>query len=173
MTHTFVIPKTSTFGTIFMVGMIAALAAGTGWFLELRSESLPATVIGVSVMLPLALMVTWFLYLQGRSKLSLTPDELILDVPWYSKTIKRSDLLIGEARVIGPEDKEWSLKWRTNGIGLPGYAVGWFSTKGGSKVLAAQTSGRRVLIPTSANFTLLVSLDNPESFLKALATNAH
>lgn len=148
--------------------LTAALLAGAVWFFSIRADSLAGTIIGMSVMVPLALMFGWFLYLQGRSTVTLSTDALTLDVPWYGKTIKRSDLRVEDARIVNSDDEEWGLKWRTNGIGLPGYSVGWFSTKGGHKVLAAKTSSATVLLPTINSYSLLVTLSDTEGFLKSL-----
>jgi hypothetical protein len=46
---------------------------------------------------------------------------------------------------------------------VPGYDLGWFSTFGKGKVLAAITKTDQVIaIPTTKGYTLLVSVEQPD-----------
>ncbi len=173
MDKTFHIPRAGTTGIVVLIVIALALLLFAGWMFSKRSESLAGAIIGVSVTLPLALMFTWFLIQQGRSTLTLTTESLKLDVPWYAKQVSLADVETSEVRLLTDGDaEEWSFKWRTNGIGLPEYQVGWFSTKAGHRVLAAKTRGENVLIPTTKGFALVVSLNDPEVLIEALRGTA-
>jgi len=59
--------------------------------------------------------------------------------------------------------------WRLNGIGIPGYCQGWFSGPRSKKVFAVLTSRKNIVyVPTSTGFDLMLTPDDPESFLRAL-----
>ncbi|WP_417763517.1 PH domain-containing protein [Shewanella sp.] len=55
-------------------------------------------------------------------------------------------------------DDASALSWRTNGIGLPGYHLGWFQLKQDGKALVAVSNTQQLLyIPTTLGFSLLLS----------------
>ena len=68
----------------------------------------------------------------------------------YGRRIPLGDLMVEQARIVHlGEDREYSLRLRTNGIGLPGYPSGWFKMRNGEKALAFVTQKRSVVrIPT-------------------------
>ena len=58
---------------------------------------------------------------------------------------------------------------RINGIGLPGYASGWFRPSGGGRALLFVTDRAEVVaLPTALGYTLLLSPADPSAFLTAL-----
>ncbi|MFP5259927.1 MAG: PH domain-containing protein [Acidobacteriota bacterium] len=62
-----------------------------------------------------------------------------------------------------------ALRWRTNGVGLPGLAAGWFRLADGEKALAFVTDkSRAVYVPTCLGYALVVSPADPDGFLDAL-----
>ncbi|HEX6940527.1 MAG TPA: PH domain-containing protein [Longimicrobiales bacterium] len=88
----------------------------------------------------------------------------------YGRRIRRQDLQTEGARRVSV-DKAHPLypKFRTNGIGLPGYAAGWFRLNSGEKALVFVTDPDRVVyVPTRRRFALLLSVDEPDEFLAAL-----
>ena len=59
---------------------------------------------------------------------------------------------------------------RTMGTGLPGYQSGWFRLKNGEKALLYLTDRTKaVYVPTTEGYGLLLSPDDPDGFLGALA----
>lgn len=169
MEKTFHIPRAGTVGLIVLVVIIAGLLYLAGWMFGRRADSMIGTVIGMTVTIPVALMFVWFLYQQGRSTLVLQADKLTLNVPWYGKQVSLDHVMVDQVRLLDGDDEEWAFAWRTNGIGLPQYQVGWFSTKGGHKVLAARTTGALVLIPTDHGYSLLVSVYDAERLVAELS----
>jgi hypothetical protein len=52
---------------------------------------------------------------------------------------------------------------------MPGYQSGWFRLKNGEKALLYLTDrSRAVYVPTTAGYSVLLSPDDPDGFLKAL-----
>lgn len=61
------------------------------------------------------------------------------------------------------------LKWRRNGLGLPGVSAGHFSTQDGKAIFVALTDRSQVLyLPAKSGASLLVSVSNPNAVLDAL-----
>ncbi len=60
---------------------------------------------------------------------------------------------------------EYKPKRRTNGIGLPGYAEGWFKLKNNEKALLFVTDRSSVVyIPTRKDYSVLLSVREAEEF---------
>ena len=64
------------------------------------------------------------------------------------------------------KNKEFSPKWRTLATGLPGYSSGFFRLHNGEKTLVFLTQRNKVVyLPTTENYSLVLSLDEPEKFI--------
>ena len=103
-------------------------------------------------------------------KVTFANAELQVPVPVYGRTLPLDLLVVEDAEVVDlDERKELSLRLRTNGIGMPGYSVGWFRTAGGDKAFAAVTARNPVLyIPTREDYVVLISLPRAEQLLALL-----
>ncbi len=90
---------------------------------------------------------------------------------WYGRTIPLEALRVAEGREINlTHQMDYRPRWRTNGIGMPGYRAGWFRLRNGEKALAFLTDGRRaVYLPTTEGYVVLASVADPRGFLEALA----
>jgi hypothetical protein len=88
----------------------------------------------------------------------------------YGRRIPRRVLSAAEARPtdLSAEPSLVPVR-RTNGIGLPGYGAGWFRLASGERVLAFLTDRNRVVyVPTTAGYTLLLSVEDPARFVDEL-----
>ena len=144
----------------------------------------PLTAPGTAalwVMLPIAALLLAGLALivalaagSRRGAVEVSAEGLRLRVPMYGRTIPWTSLELGAARVVDlTAERDHGLKWRTNGIGLPRYNVGWFKLRNGDRALAAVTDPQRVLmVPTREGFTLLVSVDDPQRLVESLRRHA-
>lgn len=102
------------------------------------------------------------------SRIMLSEDVLVAGGGLYKARIPLSQLDVAGASLLDGGDRS-GLGWRLNGIGIPGYCQGWFSGPRGKKVFAVVTRRRpRVYLPTSAGFDLILTPDDPQSFLEAL-----
>lgn len=122
-------------------------------------------------------LLGWLVFIlisPNKGSVELENQSLRLRVPIYGRSILITDLNVPESRVVDLSvEKNLGLKWRTNGIGMPRYLVGWFRLNDGQKALAAVTDPHRVVyIPTRDGYSLLVSVTNPEGLLGALKTSA-
>ncbi len=109
----------------------------------------------------------------GREKFVITGEGLKISAFLYGRTIPQRDLDVQLAQAVDlTADSNYRLSMRTNGTGLPGYQAGWFAMSNGGKALAFVTDKRRVVcIPTRQNYTVLLSVENPQEFLRALRSN--
>ena len=139
---------------------IAPAASRYLWFL------VPVTLllIGVIVMLAISLAGA------HTSRFEIFSDSLRLRGDLYGRTIPRAQLQLDLARRVDFRLEPSLLpKWKRMGTGLPGYQSGWFSLRNGEKALLYLTDrSKTVYIPTSAGYSLMLSLRDPDGFLAAL-----
>ena len=88
----------------------------------------------------------------------------------YRRTIPTASLIVEGAQQMDLRERTaFKPKLRTNGVGLPGYAAGWFRLRNGEKALLYVTDPSLVVyVPTREGYSLLLSVSQPESFLRSL-----
>lgn len=97
-------------------------------------------------------------------------DGLALHGDLYGRVIPREQLRVELARRVDLA-VEPGLRPRSRrvGTGLPGYQAGWFRLANGEKALLYLTDRTKaVYIPTTANYSLLLSPLDPDGFLARL-----
>ena len=84
----------------------------------------------------------------------------------YGRFIPREEIAVEGVKVINLNvDSEYKPKARTNGIGLPGYAEGWFRLQNKEKALMFVTDRSSVVyIPTEKGYSVLLSVREVEEF---------
>lgn len=128
------------------------------------------TVILVVLLLALLTLFGRVLYSARNTTVQVESEGLRISGTLYGRLIPLESLRLDEARVLDLErDAGYRLKWRTNGIGLPGYKAGWFRLRNGEKALAFITDTRRILyLPTREGFSVLLSVAQPVRMLELL-----
>ena len=122
-------------------------------------------------LLGLLALFGYFGYAARNARIVVSPGELRIVGGLYGRTLPLSSLnLQAAARVDLRSASDFSPRVRTNGIGLPGYQSGWFQLKNGEKALLFVTSPDVVRIPTRENYSVLLSVPDPDAFLQALRT---
>lgn len=102
------------------------------------------------------------------SKIFVYADHLKAGGGLYKVKIPLKQIESGRASILTSAEGS-RPGWRLNGIGIPGYCQGWFSGPRSKKVFAVLTSRKNIVyVPTSAGFDLMLTPDDPESFLRAL-----
>jgi hypothetical protein len=101
---------------------------------------------------------------------TLTDEGLCIGPGLYGRTIPKQDIEIDGVKVVNLNvEKDYQLKWRTNGAGLPGYSAGWFKLQNGEKALAFVTDRNSIVyIPTSDNYSVLLSVQDPDVMVQAI-----
>ena len=124
----------------------------------------------IVLLLVLALYMLSMVYFSKNSSVHLAEDELVIKGGTYGRTLPLSELNIEAARVVNLyRERDYQLKWRKNGIGMPGYNAGWFQLQNSQKVLAFVTDEKEVVyIPTENGYDLMFSVNEAEEFLNTL-----
>jgi hypothetical protein len=88
----------------------------------------------------------------------------------YTRFVARDSLLARDARIVDiAHEDDFELRRRTNGVGFPGYQVGWFETRGHGRVFAMVTNPHQVVyVPTRDGPALLLSVADPDRFIQQL-----
>jgi hypothetical protein len=143
---------------------IARGSSATSWFI--------VGLIAFLAAIPLSLVVVSCWPWSGRFLVSTAG--LKIEGSFYGREFAMPVLRVSEARRLSALDTPgyWPA-WRTNGIGLPSYQAGWFQLNNQRKALVFATDwSRSVIVPTEESFVLLLSPDDPDSFLDALRAAA-
>ena len=109
-------------------------------------------------------------YSSQKTNFQVSSQGLRIKGDLYGRLIPQSKLIIESAREINlNQESQYRPKFRTFGTGLPGYQAGWFRLKNGDRALLYLTDYQRVvLIPTTDNYLLLLSIKQPDQFLATL-----
>jgi len=152
--------------TILSIIMLGILVVGIVWWRTQSINQQPVIAIGTIL---LVLLISGFLAWQlSTIRMQVADNQLTVSSGLYQVSLPMEQIERNSIRLRESDDKHYALKWRTNGIGLPGLAIGWF-TSNASKVFAAITNTDKVvIIPTRAGYTILVSPENPEEFIRAI-----
>ena len=127
------------------------------------------SILGVVLLVTVLAVVATLMVLQ-LPKVEVGADGLRVRSYLFGRTIPLSRLDLDAAHQIdAATSPQLEVKWRTNGIGLPGYKAGWFTLQNGGKALLFVTDPmRQVYIPTTDDYALIVSPADPAAFLAAL-----
>ena len=134
----------------------------------------PLWILGgvVVLLLAIVLLFVYFAYLGRNTTFEVSARGLSVSGWPYGRTVALTDLELGEARVVSLNEARFRPLRRRNGMGLPGYQLGWFSIGDErERALLFVTNPERVLyLPTQDSYSLFVSPRDPASLLGALTT---
>ena len=122
------------------------------------------------LMLGLAGLFAYLGWSTYNVRFEVSPAGLTIRGDLFGRTIPGHALIPDQARSVDLGAlPEYRPKWRTMGTGLPGYQAGWFRLHNGEKALVFLTHpGRVVYVPTREGFAVMMSVDDPDAFLRAL-----
>jgi hypothetical protein len=114
-------------------------------------------------------LIGFFVFIGYSSRhvsFELTDQGLRISRATYGRFIPKEEIAVDGVKVINLNlDSEYKPKLRTNGIGLPGYAEGWFKLKNNEKALLFVTDNSRIVyIPTTRDYSVLLSVREAEEF---------
>ncbi len=125
----------------------------------------------ICVILAAVLMaMAYTAYSSQNSRVEIDNDRIRLVGDFWGREIPFRLIRLPDARILDLHRKsELAPRHRTFGTGLPGYASGWFKLRNGEKALAYLSRRTDVVyLPTSDGYSLLLSVENPHSFLDTL-----
>jgi hypothetical protein len=134
----------------------------------------PAVAVLVGVV-ALVVMIVPFIVVRSltgarTATFEVSPAGLRLKGDLYGRLIPISELRVAEAKRVDLDTQE-SLRPRTRtaGTALPGYRAGWFRLGSGEKALVYVTDPHRVVyVPTTKGYSVLLSVQETDSFVDAL-----
>lgn len=121
-------------------------------------------IVAAGVMLALSLMGA------RVSRFEVSAEGLRLRGDFYGRLVPASEIRTTEARRLDlGREPDYAPRIRTMGTALPGYRSGWFRLKNGEKALLYLTDRTRaVLIPTTNNYSIILSPNDPDALLAAI-----
>ena len=121
--------------------------------------------IGAVIVLLLGFLV-FIGYSSKNVSFEVNDEGLRISKAVYGRFIPREQIDTEGVMVINLNiDTEYKPRIRMNGIGLPGYAEGWFKLQNSEKALLFVTDKSRVVyIPTTENYSVLISVIETEEF---------
>lgn len=159
-------------------GVILKLAATMAFllvlavYLWLKRDDRPFLVTLAAIpTLFLFVAFAWFIIGGRDMSVSITQDELILDVPLYGRHVPLRSLDITGTTINGAGlQAACHPASRTNGLGMVGYQLGWFKLQGGNDgLLAVTASPDTICVPTTTGFSMVLSVSDAAGFLTALS----
>ncbi len=101
--------------------------------------------------------------------ISLTDQSLKVKSAFFGRTVDRSEIIWADARMINSStDSELLPKVRTSGIGLPGYAAGWFVLRNGTRAFMLTTEDPLLYLPVADGSALVLSVDTSSTLFQTL-----
>lgn len=163
----YIVPRSTGIAITLAVIIIIAL------IISITTRGVPSTIgriIPMVIFAGIIIVSGYSLYSSRRTMFTLSEQGLVVSGTMYGRSIPASDMITSKARVLDlTRDTEYRAKWRTNGVGLPDYALGWFKLRNKEHALLFVTDKRKVVyIPTRSGFSILLSTPSPEMFLKTL-----
>src|SRR5574344_57839 len=132
----------------------------------------------VSIYLILAFVFLIFLFLAitfisaGNYKMVIDNNQMTIKSVFYNTKISLSDIEKSNIKVININNENTQIQIRTNGIGLPGMQIGWFSGNGIKYKLYITDRNEVVSIPTKKGYTILFSSKHATEIVNELKRNA-
>jgi hypothetical protein len=124
------------------------------------------------IILGLNILFGYIAYSTRHVQFILSEQGLEIKGDLYGTKLSKNVLKNDQVKLINLEiDKTYQPKWRTNGIGLPGYLSGWFRLKNKEKALLFVTDTKKVVyLPTTKGYSLMMTMQKPEDFIDSLET---
>ncbi|KRG71582.1 PH domain-containing protein [Pseudoxanthomonas dokdonensis] len=152
--------------------LMAALPVGITWGamrLAHASKAGPLALVILLLILPLFIGLLAQLFFV---RASIKGSVLRLGGGLYSIDAPLDALKIDQIRIHHGADRP-RLGLRSNGIGMPGLALGWFRASGGRRIFAVTTSHAPiVVIPTHLDYDIWASPQQAELFVDRLQVAA-
>ncbi len=114
--------------------------------------------------------LTRMIHSAAQAEIALRDGALVVRASFYGRTIPLAEVdVAGATRLDLGQKGPKSLRRRTNGIGMPGLAAGWYRLADGEKALVFVTDKHKaVYVPTRRGFAVVISPADPDGFLHAL-----
>ena len=151
-----------------LAALMFILAIIVGW--AAREAPVAQVIAGVTT-LASGGFFPWFLRAQASSRVLVSGEGVKIETPLYGRTIAAAAIVPGSVRLASLAGASGDrLQWRTNGLGVPGYQLGWFRTAGGKKALVAAGQPDVVSFETSEGYSVFLGVDDAKGLESALGS---
>jgi len=147
--------------TIIFLLVIAVLLGGTFWFIHAKAQK----IVSVSTLALGVIVFGLILWQVSSVHMKLDASTLVVGGGLYRVTVPMEQIDRSAVRQWTAEDAGYTPRWRVNGIGMPGFALGWFTSKQSKIFAAIAREDHVVVIPTTDGYTILASPDDPQGFV--------
>jgi len=158
---------------IFVINLVLVLPFALAWILLPSAAGgfqWKVPMIIVALTLPLAVLLLAQL---ACVKIGIEDGQLMVGGGLYKEIVNLSEIDCSAARKVNLVEKPELPGIRTNGIGLPGFKLGWFQPYRGKKLFVLIAGSQAVLVPTSKPYDLLLSPANADRLLMDLRGTTH
>lgn len=165
-----IIPATNeTIKSVSIIVFITAIASPIILFATQGVERAIAIIP-----LAVAILFAYIGYASKHGKVYLSQRELSISGDLYKQKISLASIVRDRIESINLDCLSlYQPKWRTNGTALPGYLSGWYKLNNGEKAFLLVTDSKKVVyLPTTKNYSVLMSIENSEEFLRSLAESS-
>ena len=158
--------KAALITLLAVAGLCLALAV---YFWSIRLTHPLVMSIGALTTLALAGLFCWFAVARRGATVVIEGDQMCIAIPLYGRTIKLDQVVRGSVRaVLLGSDTDYRLTWRTNGLDVPGYQLGWFRGQGIGRVLASVTGKEVLAFRTKDDYPVLLSMADRAGLERAM-----
>lgn len=138
-------------------------------FLAMRGAGESQALGWAAVLTVLVLPVFGFLAVQlFLVKAEITASKLLVGGGLYKIEVPLAAMQLDKARVSSSRSDAPKLYLRTNGIGMPGLNLGWFSISRRKIFAAVSKPAHSIYIPTTLDYDLIVAPLDQQAFLADL-----
>jgi len=150
-----------TIASLLVIGALIAYA-----FLFTNSSSQQIVFVGfvgtIAIGVIIFGLIVWHV---SSAHMKLDTASLVVGGGLYRVSVPMEQIDRTTVRRWTEDDIGYKPGWRLNGIGMPGFALGWFTSKQSKIFAAIANRDNLVVIPTRAGYTILASPDHPQDFV--------
>ena len=169
MTQSFRLQSAGTAALATLLACALFCLVLTGYLLSIRAVQPQVLWLAALTTLAIAGLFAWFAIAQRGSSVAITDDQLRIGIPLYGRVIKLDRIIAGSIQDVSmATDAGYRLSWRSNGLAVPGYQLGWFRAQGAGKVLAAITGHEVLAFRTKDDYAVLLSVADRAGLRQAL-----
>ncbi len=119
------------------------------------------------IMLLLLCLFGYIAWSSRNVQFEVTDTDVRISGTLYGRTIPLSSIIPESIqRVDLSGNSPFALSWRQNGVGLPGFKVGWYRLRNGEKALVYITDPQRaVYFKTRADHAVITTPSDPDAFI--------
>lgn len=155
---------------IFLIMLIPFIALTFSCYQHFRPFTwiVLTKLLAMVLIIAIAALFTYFGYSARNTKFVISQQGLRIKNCLYGRNIPKDSLIAKDIQIVDLiHDSAYRPTIRTNGVGLPGYAEGWFRLSNKEKALLFLTKKTGVVyMPTKSGYSVLLSTAEPKQFLE-------